>query len=128
MVCLSLLLFLQVLPTCKTSGNPQFQRSDSEVERRQEYLDMLRKALSPEACSILPEMIVNCLNNDPSKRPTVVKIMAALGKGNIVSRIHLRTCTVRFTVLCVCVCVCVYYKSTFLAIYRTVDEFCVFQH
>ena len=77
---MSLLLCLQELPRCKTSGHPQFQRSDSEVERRQEYLNMLRKALSSEACSILPEMIVECLDNDPSKRPTAKDLIDTLGK------------------------------------------------
>ena len=65
---------------CRATGNPPFQRSDSEVERRKEYLVTLKQALPSAACGILPEMIVNCLDNDPSIRPSAEKLISALGK------------------------------------------------
>lgn len=68
---------MQELP--KTSGKPTFHRSDSEVERRREYLIKLERDLFPEARSILPGMITRCLDNDPSKRPTARDLIESLG-------------------------------------------------
>ena len=39
----------------------------------------MEQALSSEAREILPGLIVECLDNDPSKRPTSKKLIEALG-------------------------------------------------
>ena len=39
----------------------------------------MERALSKEACEILPGLIVECLDNDPSKRPTARSLIEALG-------------------------------------------------
>ena len=39
----------------------------------------MEQALSAEARGILPGMIVECLDNDPTKRPTAKRLLEALG-------------------------------------------------
>jgi hypothetical protein len=60
---------------------PPFLRPDSEVERRREYLVQMESSLSKEAREILPGLIIECLDNDPSKRPTSKRLIEALGTG-----------------------------------------------
>lgn len=54
-------------------------RSNSEVERRRDYLMQMESSLSVEARKILPGLIIECLDNDPSRRPTSKKLIEALG-------------------------------------------------
>ena len=53
--------------------------SNSEAERRRDYLMQMESSLSVEAREILPGLIIECLDNDPSKRPTSKKLIEALG-------------------------------------------------
>ena len=59
---------------------PLHSNSDSsEVERRRDYMIQLESSLSVEARKILPGLIIECLDNDPSRRPTSKKLIEALG-------------------------------------------------
>ena len=63
----------------KTLGNPTLKRSDSAVTRRRDDLIRMEQALSDEARGILKGMIVKCLDDDPSERPTSEMLIEALG-------------------------------------------------
>ena len=54
-------------------------RSNSVVERRRDYLMQMESSLSVEAREILPGLIIECLDNDPSRRPTSRRLIEALG-------------------------------------------------
>ena len=56
-----------------------YTRSDSAVKRRREDLIRMEQALSAEARGILRGMIVDCLDYDPSRRPTSKMLIEALG-------------------------------------------------
>ena len=60
-------------------GARPFHRSDSEVKLRLEDLQRLETFLPQEAFDILKDMIVQCLDNDPSQRPTAMFLVEALG-------------------------------------------------
>jgi hypothetical protein len=66
-------LYMQQLPRVP------LLRSNSEVERRRDYLVRMESSLSKEAREILPGLIIECLDNDPSKRPTSKRLIEALG-------------------------------------------------
>jgi hypothetical protein len=54
-------------------------RSNSKVERRRDYLIQMESSLSKEAREILSGLIIECLDNDPLKRPTSKRLIEALG-------------------------------------------------
>ena len=62
---------------------------ETEVERRRDYLIQMEQSLSKEAREILPRLIIECLDNDPSNRPTSKKLIEALGTTRI-SEFHTR--------------------------------------
>lgn len=49
--------------------------SVSEVERRQEYLDRMRGGMR-----LLRPLVEACLNNDPSKRPTMKNVLEKVSR------------------------------------------------
>ena len=61
------------------SGVRPFHRSDSEVKLRLDDLERLETFLPQEAFDILKDVIVRCLDNDPSLRPTAKFLVEALG-------------------------------------------------
>ena len=67
-------MYMQQLPRV-----PPYLRSNSEVERRRDYLVQMESSLSVEAREILPGLIIECLDNNPSNRPTSRRLIEALG-------------------------------------------------
>ena len=60
-------------------GARPFHRSDSEVKLRIDDLKRLETFLPREAFDNLQDMVVQCLDNDPSLRPTAKFLVEALG-------------------------------------------------
>ena len=58
---------------------PLLIRSSSAIERRRLYLISMEQALPKEAREILLGLIVECLDDDPLKRPTAKKLFDVLG-------------------------------------------------
>ena len=50
----------------------------SEVERRREYIDLLEKELHDGEHHPLTQMVKQCLQNAPSRRPTTEQLMRSL--------------------------------------------------
>ena len=50
----------------------------SEVERRREYIDLLEKELRDGEHHPLTQMVKQCLQNAPSRRPTTEQLMRSL--------------------------------------------------
>ena len=70
---LSMFAYVQELPRVP------LLRSNSEVEKRRDHLVQMERSLSKEAREILPGLIIECLDNDPSNRPTSKRLIEALG-------------------------------------------------
>ena len=62
-------------PTSSTAfdTNTRKMRGFTEIERRQKYIDMMKSE-----DSTLKKMVIDCLDNDPSKRPTAADLLRML--------------------------------------------------
>ena len=78
---LSLYLIIQVfpMPIASTYVDPNTKAlvARSEVERRREYIDTM-SARFPSELSPLKQLVIDCLNNDPDKRPTAEQLVCQL--------------------------------------------------
>ena len=75
---------MQVFPekllesTYPDPNDPQRILAHSEVERRREYINLLEKELRDGENHPLTQMVKQCLQNDPSRRPTTEQLMRLL--------------------------------------------------
>ena len=77
-------MYIQVFPgdllesTYPDPNNPEIVLGRSEVERRREYINQLEKELCDGENHLLTQMVKQCLQNAPSRRPTTEQLMRLL--------------------------------------------------
>ena len=67
------------MPSASTFLDPETNKviGRTEVERREDFLQSI-EVDSNSDCDVVKQLIVDCLNNDPTKRPSSMEIMATM--------------------------------------------------
>ena len=75
-----------------------YNHSNAAVAQRRDDLIRMERTLSAEARGILRGMIVECLDLDPSKRPTSKMLIEALGTQHNIILMHVVHVILSFSV------------------------------